>query len=182
MKKSKSHTLRNFVLLALAAFLVGVATPAGLLAWQVASKTVVMLQGPAGRLVSTRIDRGIFPVDTLTRVDTSTGSVLIQGPYSGIRGSPLVVEKLNKLPAMQLCRAGASMRCAPLAGAWVGTLTPTTASRNAVDFARYGMTTSDLAGCIGMGVLGLAVIALIGLVKLSDCEDEDACTGTEPAA
>lgn len=162
MKKSRPRTNRIFAVPAVAALLIGVAVPASLLIWQAVSSSVVMLEGSAGTLMSTTIDRSIFPAETLTQVETSIGNVEVHGPFSGVRGSPLVVERLNKAPSLRLCIAGEHATCAQLAGAWASILTPTAAAGNAVDFPYYGLSTENLWTWFGLGVLMLVLVIVVG--------------------
>lgn len=181
MQNSRTRSKHIFTILAIAAFMVGVATPASLLVWQATSPFVALREGSAGTLVSTVVDRSFLPDNTLTRINTSTGTAVVHGVFSGLRGSPLRVVQFNKLTRLRLCIVGAHTTCAPLAGVWAGPLTPTAAAQTAVNFQRYGMTTRNLANCIGLGMLAVLIVALIGVIAHLGCEDADACTGSEAA-
>lgn len=78
-----NRTHHIIIALGLAAFLVGIAAPAGLLVWEAMSPMVIMREGAAGTLLSTHVHPGAWFAATLTRVDTSTGNVMAQGPFSG---------------------------------------------------------------------------------------------------
>lgn len=176
MRHSGSNIKRIFVILAAAIFLVGIATPAGLLVWQATSASAALLEGSAGTLVSTTVDHSILIGNTFTRVDTSTGSVVVHGVFSGPHGVPLLIDQFNKRTRLRLCIPGRSAACAPLAGVWAGPLAPTAAARTVVNFQRYGMTSSHLANWLALGVVAVLIVVLIGVPAFLSCDDDDACT------
>lgn len=176
MHASDNHTQHIFAALAATAFLIGIVAPIGLFIWQATSPSAALREGAAGTLVSATVDRSVLPDWTLTRVDTSTGSVVVHGVFAGLTGSRLVVAQLNKSQGLHLCLAGTHTGCTELAGTWAGPLIPTAAGRTVVDFQRYGLTPRHLARVLGFGAMTLAIVILLGGLAL--CGDDDECVDT----
>lgn len=142
--------------------LLGIAAPVALQIWQAVTTTVAVRSGDAGAFVSATAAQGGFFTSALTTVQTSEGSVVVQGTFSAPRGRALTVEDLNKT-GLHLCAVGDLDTCLPLAGHWAGPLTATPDAGRAFDFEHYGLSNDNLKRWMMAGVI-VAFIAMLGLI------------------
>lgn len=142
--------------------LLGIAAPVALLIWQAVTTTVAVRSGDAGAFVSATAAQGGFFTSALTTVQTSEGSVVVQGTFSAPHGRALAVEDLNKT-GLHLCAVGDLDTCLPLAGHWAGPLTATPDAGRAFDFEHYGLSNDNLKRWMMAGVI-VAFIAMLGLI------------------
>ncbi len=142
--------------------LLGIAAPVALLIWQSVTTTVAVRSGDAGTFVSATAAQGGFFTSALTNVQTTEGSVVVQGTFSAPRGRALVVEDLNTT-GVHLCAVGDLDSCLPIAGHWAGMLTATPQAGRAFDFEHYGLSNDNLKRWMMAGVI-VAFIALLGLI------------------
>jgi hypothetical protein len=83
----------------------------------------------------------------------------VEGAISAARGQKLSIETFNKVGA-RLCLDGDPESCVPLASPWLGSLVRTPQAATITDFQRFGLTTSNLEGWFGTGVV-LMILALM---------------------
>lgn len=178
MTCSTTRIRRIYATVTLAVFLIGIAVPGGLLIWQATAPSMVLRAGPAGTLITTTTQHSILVGNTFTRIATSTGSVVVHGVFSGLKGSPLAIEQFNKFTGLRLCLGNNRDDCVRLAGVWAGPLSPTPAARTAIDFQRYGLTASNLTAWLVIGAVCLALAAVIGVIVLA-CENDESRTDAD---
>lgn len=94
---------------------------------------VVTATAEIGEFVSSTAAQGGFTTPTLTTVQTTTGSVVVTGSFSGARGQRLALDRKLKT-GLQLCVAGSTQACAPVSGTWPGSLQPVPHRRPAMAF------------------------------------------------
>lgn len=144
--------------------LLGVATPIALTIWQAAATTAAVRSGSAGTFVSATASQGGFLSSPLTNVQTTEGSVVVQGTFSAPRGRVLAVEELNKT-GLHLCAVGDLESCLPLEGHWAGQLTATPQAAGVFDFVGHGLSSDNLGRWLMAGLI-LAFIAAAGLLAI----------------
>lgn len=173
------------VLLILSA-LIGLAAPAALSIWRSESPTVVLREGDAGSLLSSRVTASFFVAGTVTHLVTSAGDMTIRGAFSGPSGTALVFRQDNKTPGLQVCTTHAPVICAGLVGTWLGSTHAVPVDTSAVDFARYGWTADNLSTWAAFGVLAVGVVVVFGLAVYTadqddgdDCDADDECDGED---
>lgn len=142
-----------------AVLLLGIAPPAALLIWQSVTPKVAVRSADAGQFLSAT-GSNAFLQPALTNIETTHGSLIVNGLFSAPRGRALEVVKLNDRDGTYLCAAGDLDTCLPLAGAWAGTLTPAPNTDRAFDFERYGLADSNLWGWVACGVLACLLSGL----------------------
>lgn len=162
------------LLLTLAVLLGGVAVPSGILVWETTQPMTVINEGPAGTFDHATSSPGGFFTNTLTSVQTSLGSITVDGTFSALKGSHLVVRGYNKRDRLRLCTANGSVVCAPLEGAWAGPMAPTPDARRTFAFARHGLSPENLGRWLGLGILGslAAILAAAGIGLHADDEED----------
>ncbi|TAN02568.1 MAG: hypothetical protein EPN36_16585 [Rhodanobacteraceae bacterium] len=153
-----------FSVVFLLVLLLGVATPIALLIWQSAATTAAVRSGSAGTFVSATASQGGFFSSPLTNVQTTGGSVVVQGTFSAPRGRALAVEELNKT-GLHLCAVGGLASCVPLEGHWAGQLTATPQAAGAFDFVGHGLSSDDLGRWLMAGLI-FAFIAFAWLLAI----------------
>lgn len=79
--------------------------------------------GSAGTFVSAIASAGGVFTPPVTSVQSSTGSIAVQGAFSAVRSQSLIVREGLK-SGMQLCVEGQPRTCSALAGVWPGELVP----------------------------------------------------------
>lgn len=164
------------MILFFAALLLGIALPAAVLIWQAATPQSVVRGGDAGQFLSASGANAFFQ-PALTNVQTTYGSLIVQGLFSAPRGRALDVVELNDADGVHLCAVGDLDTCLPLAGTWAGALTPT--PNHTFDFERYGLANSDLWGWVGCGFLLCLISGLVGLVVVVEHADDRDDDGTD---
>lgn len=85
---------------------------------------VVMATADTGEFVSSSAAQGGFFSPALTTVQTTTGSVVVRGSFSGARGQRLALDQKLK-SGLQLCVTDSAGSCAPVSGTWPGRLQAT---------------------------------------------------------
>ncbi|MBN8734834.1 MAG: hypothetical protein J0H27_01045 [Xanthomonadales bacterium] len=85
---------------------------------------VVTATAGTGEFVSSFAAQGGFFSPALTTVQTTTGSVVVTGSFSGARGQRLVLDQKLK-SGLQLCVTDSAGSCAPVSGTWPGHLQAT---------------------------------------------------------
>lgn len=124
-RRSTWSAAKIATLLLLVVFLGCIAAPVGLMVWQATHPTTVIAEGAAGRFDSASSSAGGFFGPTLTTVQTSTGTIIVIGTFSALRGNALVVQADNEHDRLRLCTVGTRTVCARVDGDWPGTLMPT---------------------------------------------------------
>lgn len=143
----------------------GVATPIALTIWQAAARTAAVRSGSAGTFVSATASQGGFLSAPLTNVQTTEGSVVVQGTFSAPRGRALAVEDLNKT-GLHLCPVGDLESCMPLEGHWAGQLTAAPQAAGVFDFVGHGLSSDNLGRWLMAGLI-LAFIVSAGLLAIA---------------
>ncbi|HEX7325862.1 MAG TPA: hypothetical protein VF292_10995 [Rhodanobacteraceae bacterium] len=157
--KRESSTRSDVVTIAfLLVLLVGVAVPVALLIWQSVTTAVAVRTSDAGTFVSATASQGGYFSPTLTNVQTTTGSVVVEGTFSAPRGRTLAIEDLNK-NGLHLCAIGDLDSCLPISGHWAGHLVPTPQAARVFNFVRYGLSTYNLQRWMAFGLI-FAFVAL----------------------
>lgn len=171
------------LILFLAALLFGIALPGALLIWQAATPQSVVRSGDAGQFLSASGANGLLQ-PALTNIQTTHGSLIVQGLFSAPRGRALEVAELNDAGGAHLCAVGDLNTCLPLAGTWAGALTPT--PHHTFDFERYGLANSNLWTWVAFGILLCFTFGMVGLVVVVEymdgCDDDDTGAGDEAGA
>lgn len=160
LKPAKGSYISEVALLL--ALLFGVAVPIALLIWQGVAATAPVRSGSAGAFVAAIASQGGFFAPTLTTVQTSAGSVVVQGTFSAPRGRDLVVEESNKT-GLQLCALGDQETCVPLVGTWAGPLSPTPVAPHVFNFVEHGLGTDNLQRWLEGGLI-VAFVAFLGVI------------------
>ena len=84
---------------------------------------VVTATSDVGGFISSSAAQGGFTTPTLTTVQTTAGSVVVAGSFSGARGQQLALDRKLK-SGLQLCVADSPEACAAVSGTWPGRLRP----------------------------------------------------------
>lgn len=130
---------------------------------------LVTASADVGTFISSTGSPGGFWTNPASTVQTTTGSIIVSGSFSGSIGQKLALEQRLKT-GLQLCTSTGSV-CAPLAGPWPGRLQPVPYRRPALAF---------LAGWAGglrslyfaAFTLSFALSLLILAISLSADDDE----------
>ena len=85
---------------------------------------VVTATAGIGEFVSSSAAQGGFFSPALTTVQTTTGSVVVTGSFSGAKGQRLALDRKLK-SGLQLCAIETAGSCAAVSGAWLGHLQAT---------------------------------------------------------
>lgn len=131
---------------------------------------LVTASASAGTFVSSSGSPGGFWSSSASTVQTTTGSMIVDGSFSGSIGQRLTLEHRLK-SGLQLCTATGSV-CAPLAGAWPGRLLPVPYRRPALAFLApwvRGLHSLYFAAFVLSFTLGLLILA----ISLSADENDD---------
>ena len=115
----------------------GVLVPWSIWLWFHFTPNTVLASAPVGQFVSASKGNGG------TNVQTTEGTVAIDGTLSALRGSRLVVQRSTKR-GTELCVAGQSQSCVALAGPWTGPLRRVPGSGHATDFYAHGISAYTL--------------------------------------
>ena len=94
---------------------------------------VVTATSDVGEFTSSSAAQGGFTTPTLTTVQTTSGSVVVTGSFSGARGQKLSLDRKLK-SGLQLCVADSPETCAAVSGTWPGDLRPVPHKRPALAF------------------------------------------------
>lgn len=115
----------------------GVVVPWAITWWFQSTPNTVLATADVGQFVVTSKGNGA------TNVQTTKGTVAIDGTLSALRGSELVVRRSTKR-GTELCVADAQQSCVALAGPWSGRLRAVPGSEHAVDFYAHGISAYTL--------------------------------------
>lgn len=159
MSRLNHHKLKVSVIgLAVVVFF-GVIAPTVFLIWRSLTPTVAIQKLELGTFVSATASSGG------TSVQTTIGTVTVDGPISAPTGQKLAIERFGKIDGQQLCVDGDVQSCRPLASPWLGALEPTPQAATAFDFQRYGLSADDLEGWLVIGVV-LSFLAILVCVEV----------------
>ncbi len=124
----------------------GVLVPWSIWLWFHFSPDVVLSKADVGQFVSASKGNGA------TNVETTMGTVAIDGTLSALRGSELVVQTSTKT-GTELCVAGNRQSCVALASAWSGPMEPVPGAEHAINFFPHGISSCNLTLWRMMGFL-----------------------------
>ncbi|TAN07155.1 MAG: hypothetical protein EPN36_02840 [Rhodanobacteraceae bacterium] len=122
-----------FVVMLFGGFLV----PWGIWFWFHFAPNVVLSTADLGRFVSASKGNGA------TNVETTKGTVAIDGTLSALRGSELVVQTSTKT-GTELCVAGNQQSCVALSSPWSGPMQVVPGAEHATNFFAHGISSSIL--------------------------------------
>lgn len=122
-----------FVVMLFAGFLI----PWGIWFWFHFSPNVVLSSAHIGQFVSASKGNGA------TNVETTQGTVAIDGTLSALRGSELVVRTSTKT-GTELCVAGNRQSCVALSSPWSGPMQPVPGTEHATNFFAHGISSRIL--------------------------------------
>lgn len=139
-------------------FIVGMVVPIllALLMWLTPDATQQI--GDGGMFVSASSSAGGFLSPSVTSVQTTDGTIVVYGAFSGLHGQRLRIRDGIK-SGLQLCVEGSAASCADMPGPWTGRLVPVTHKRSMTDW--IPLYIGDLA--LPLWFLGgfLATIAVV---------------------
>lgn len=95
----------------------------------------------------------------------------VEGVISAPRGQKLALEVISKIDGQQLCVDGDLQTCIPLASPWLGSLKATPQADTAIDFQRFGLTTSNVDGWFGIGVMLLFMVFIAASIHCDMVDD-----------
>lgn len=130
----KAYVAEVFFLLVLFG---GVLVPWSIWLWFHFTPNTVRASADVGQFVSASKGSGG------TNVQTTEGTVAIEGTLSALRGSRLAVQRSTKR-GTELCVAGQQASCVALAGPWTGPLRRVPGSGRATDFYAHGISAYTL--------------------------------------
>lgn len=162
--------------------LVGVVMPIGIRTWRSLTPTVALRSGDAGIFISSTATAGGFFSGTLSSVQTTAGSVTVEGVFNAAKGQALKINDLNK-DGLQLCAAGDLTTCLRVEGTWSGPLKPATDSHRAFDFERYGLDSASVGTWLVFGVL-FSFFSLVTAIAISvkpSADSESDCRANAPS-
>lgn len=161
----------GWLLLIVAVVLFGIVTPTALLIWQAFTPLAAVQRSELGTFVSATANPGGVFSPTYTSIQTTVGTVTVEGAISAARGQKLSIETLNKI-GMQLCVDDDLRTCMPLVSPWLGTLEPTPQAASITDFQRVGLSTDNLKGWLELGVM-LCIMVFIVAIEFNGFADDD---------
>lgn len=118
-----------------------------------------------GRFVSASKGNGA------TNVQTSRGTIAIEGNLSELQGSTLVVQQSTKR-GTELCVAGQPQSCVALAGTWSGPLQALPRSRHPINFYAHGISAYSLRIWLMFGSLMRFFSFVAAAAEISDNHPE----------
>lgn len=119
--------------------------------------------GNVGTFVSSSTSVGGLFTPTATTVQTSTGSVVVSGSLSALRGQELRVEDRIK-SGLQLCVQTTPATCADVTGQWTGPMQPVQYQHHA---STWILSHIGITGAMSWFFFGL-IATLVAVVKLAD--------------
>lgn len=143
----------------------GVLVPTGILIWQSFTPTVAVSSSDIGEFVSSNSYPGGLFSPNFSSVQSTSGTVTIEGTISAAKGQRLALKTINKR-GVQLCVGGDSGSCVQLASPWFGPMKPTPQARDVFDFQRYGLTTFNVQSWLKTGILVLIALSSVFLVDI----------------
>ena len=158
----QSHVAQILFLLLLTG---GVLVPWSIWLWFHFTPNTVLASADVGQFVSA--SKG----SDGSTVQTTRGTIAIDGTLSALRGSLLVVQRSTKR-GTELCVAGEPQSCVVLAGPWSGPLRRVPGSGHATDFYAHGISAYSLRVWRLFGFL-MAFFSLIAAgVEITDNHPE----------
>jgi hypothetical protein len=138
-----------------------------------ATPDALLRVGDAGKFVSSSASSGGLFTPTSTTVQTSTGSIVVSGALSAVRGQGLLVEDRLK-SGVQLCVQTTPATCAFVDGQWTGNMHSVQDQRHSVTWlpARIGVDAAAFWFLVGL------VATVTALVVQFDADKES----TPPAS
>jgi hypothetical protein len=132
---------------------------------------VVTATAGIGEFVSSSAAQGGFFSPALTTVQTTTGSVVVTGSFSGARGQRLALDRKLK-SGLQLCVTDSVGSCALVSGTWPGRLQATQHERPRLAFLAPMQRNEYLQQWyFGAFLLILPLTALVALVGRTPSDD-----------
>ena len=151
--------------------LFGVAVPAVLLVWEAFTPLAAVQRIDLGTFVTATANPGGIFSSGYASVQTTIGTVTVQGAISAARGQKLSIETLNKI-GTQLCVDDDLNTCMPLASPWLGPLPPTPQAASITDFQRVGLNMDNVKGWLELGVM-LSILVFIVAAEFSGFAGDD---------
>lgn len=165
LSTSQVHRRPQKVYVAEVAFVImlfgGFLAPWGIWFWFHWSPNVVLASADVGRFVSASKGNGD------TNVETTKGTVAIDGALSALRGSELVVQTSSKT-GTELCVKGNRQSCVALASPWPGPMQPVPGTERATNFFAHGISSRFLTLWKMLGfllMLGTLMAASVEVVE-----------------
>lgn len=112
-----------FLSIVLASFL----PPILIMVLLVSSPDAITRQAPAGEFISASAAPGGWGATNLTTIQTTAGTLIVQGIFSGRRGEPLLVRDSTR-NGLEVCLAREVRNCVALSGSYIGYLQPVSLS------------------------------------------------------
>ncbi len=145
--------------------IVGLAVPLILAVALAATADTTLRVGDAGTFNSSATSAGGYLSPAATTVQSSTGSIVVSGPLSAVRGQRLVVVDRLK-SGLHLCvavanAAGNRRVCAGVSGQWTGNMHPVEHPPQAFGWLAVHVGAEGLAYWLFWGLVSLAVAGLI---------------------
>lgn len=163
----------------LATLVLGIALPMALLAWQAITPRVPVRKADIGQFLSA-VGENPFLRPSLTNVHTTSGSLIVSGLFSAPRGQALEVVQFNQDNNTYLCAADDLATGLPIAGTWAGAMKAPAMTSRAIDFAEYGLATSNLWLWLAFGCLVCVLAAFIRFVALTVIADANGGADKRP--
>lgn len=139
----------------------GFLAPWGIWLWFHFSLNVVLSKADIGQFVAASRGNGA------TNVETTKGTVAIDGTLSALRGSELVVQTSSKT-GTELCVAGNRQSCVALSSPWSGPMQPVPGTEHATNFFAHGISSRLLTLWKMLGfllTLGALMAASVEIVE-----------------
>lgn len=139
----------------------GFLVPWSIWLWFHFSPNVVLSTADIGQFVSA--SKG----DGATNVETTKGTVAIDGTLSALRGSDLIVQTSTKT-GTELCVSGDRESCVALASPWSGPMQPVPGAGHATNFFAHGISSRLLTLWRMLGfllTLGALMAASVEIVE-----------------
>ena len=150
----------------------GIAVPTVFLVWLACTPLVAVQRSDLGTFVTATANPGGFFSPTYTSIQTTVGTVTVEGAVSAARGQRLSIDTLNKI-GVQLCVDDHLQTCMPLASPWLGSMKPTPQATTVTDFQRVGLTPENVKRWLELGVM-LLILAFLLAAVVDDFNDDGA--------
>lgn len=141
LSSTRTHRRPQKVYVAEVAFVImlfgGFLVPWSIWLWFHFSPNVVLSKADIGQFVSASKGNGA------TNVETTKGTVAIDGTLSALHGSELVVQTSTKT-GTELCVAGSRHSCVALSSPWSGPMQPVPGTEHATNFFAHGISSRNL--------------------------------------
>jgi len=141
LSSSRTGRRPQKVYVAEAAFVImlfgGFLAPWGIWLWFHFSPNVVLSKADIGQFLAASKGNGS------TNIQTTKGTVAIDGTLSALRGSELVIQTSTKT-GTELCVAGNRQSCVALSSPWSGPMQPIPGTRHATNFFAHGISSRSL--------------------------------------